>query len=193
MEALPILARGSALRFMLTRLVDWLNVPPGALVEPKTRANTSASCAFTRRRGAPPTTVFAVTDRVLIWTDGGCIGNPGPGGWGAILKFGEREKEVSGGEPPTTNNRMELSAAIFALEALKRPCRVVLHTDSQYLRNGISSWIKTWKRTAGAPPKGARSRTRTFGADLDKPGERHEIEWRLGQRPCRRSDERTRR
>ena len=78
---------------------------------------------------------------VVIHTDGACSGNPGPGGWGAILRFGDREKELKGGEPDTTNNRMELMAAIAALEALKRPCRVDLHTDSQYLRNGIMSWI----------------------------------------------------
>jgi len=83
---------------------------------------------------------------VVIHTDGACSGNPGPGGWGAILAFGSHERELKGGEPHTTNNRMELTAAIAALEALKRPCRVDLHTDSQYLRNGIMSWIKGWKR-----------------------------------------------
>ena len=84
--------------------------------------------------------------RVTVHTDGACSGNPGPGGWGAILSFGDHEKELNGGEPHTTNNRMELMAAIAALEALKRPCVVELHTDSQYLRNGIMSWIKNWKR-----------------------------------------------
>ncbi len=82
---------------------------------------------------------------VIIHTDGACSGNPGPGGWGAILTFGDHEKELSGGEPDTTNTRMELMAAIAAFESLKRPCRVDLHTDSQYLRNGILSWINTWK------------------------------------------------
>ena len=84
--------------------------------------------------------------RVTIYTDGACSGNPGPGGWGAILTFGDHEKELNGGEPHTTNNRMELMAAISALEALKRPCAVDIHTDSQYLRNGIMSWIHAWKR-----------------------------------------------
>src|SRR5512146_965550 len=84
--------------------------------------------------------------RVTIHTDGACSGNPGPGGWGAILSFGDTEKELKGGEEHTTNNRMELMAAIAALEALKRPCTVDLHTDSQYLRNGIMSWIKNWKK-----------------------------------------------
>ena len=82
----------------------------------------------------------------IIHTDGACSGNPGPGGWGAILAFGDHEKELKGGEPHTTNNRMELMAAISALEALKRPCVVDIHTDSQYLRDGIMKWIKNWKR-----------------------------------------------
>jgi ribonuclease HI len=83
---------------------------------------------------------------VVIHTDGACSGNPGPGGWGAILAFGTRVKELKGGEPDTTNNRMELMAAIAAFEALTRPCLVDLHTDSQYLRNGIMTWINQWKR-----------------------------------------------
>ena len=83
---------------------------------------------------------------VEIWTDGGCKPNPGPGGWAAILKYGDHERELTGGDPATTNNRMELTAAIMALEALKRPCNVVLHTDSEYVRNGISRWINGWVR-----------------------------------------------
>jgi len=83
---------------------------------------------------------------VTIYTDGACSGNPGPGGWGAILLFGDKEKELSGGEQDTTNNRMELTAAIKALEALKEPCRVDIHTDSNYLRQGMSEWLKNWKR-----------------------------------------------
>ncbi|GLK82216.1 ribonuclease HI [Ancylobacter defluvii] len=83
---------------------------------------------------------------VAVWTDGACSGNPGPGGWGAILRYGDHERELSGGESPTTNNRMELMAAISALEALKRPCIVDLHTDSEYMRNGITKWIAGWKR-----------------------------------------------
>ena len=83
---------------------------------------------------------------VEIFTDGACKGNPGPGGWGAVIRAGEREKEISGGEPLTTNNRMELLAAIRALEALKRPCEVVLHTDSIYVRDGITTWIHGWRR-----------------------------------------------
>ena len=93
---------------------------------------------------------------VDIFTDGACSGNPGPGGWGAILRYGDREKELCGGEAPTTNNRMELMAAIRALEALKRPCIVRIHSDSQYLRDGITRWIHAWKargwRTADNKP-----------------------------------------
>ncbi len=93
---------------------------------------------------------------VEIFTDGACSGNPGPGGWGTILRFGAVERELSGDEAPTTNNRMELMAAIAGLEALKRPCRVRLYTDSQYLRDGITKWLPGWKargwRTAAKEP-----------------------------------------
>ena len=82
---------------------------------------------------------------VEIFTDGACSGNPGPGGWGAVLRYGEVEKEMNGGEPQTTNNRMELMAAIMAIEAVKRPCEIHLHTDSEYLRQGITTWIHSWK------------------------------------------------
>src|SRR5579864_7177435 len=101
---------------------------------------------------APPPERAAVD----IFTDGACRGNPGPGGWAAILRYGDTEKELAGGEPATTNNRMEMSAAIAALEALKRPCRVRLYTDSQYVRGGITQWLPAWKargwRTAGKTP-----------------------------------------
>jgi ribonuclease HI len=82
---------------------------------------------------------------IEIFTDGACSGNPGPGGWGAVLRYGAVEKEMNGGEPETTNNRMELMAAIMAIEAVKRPCEIHLHTDSEYLRNGITTWIHGWK------------------------------------------------
>jgi ribonuclease HI len=84
--------------------------------------------------------------KVEIFTDGACRGNPGPGGWAALLRTGEKEREIHGGEPLTTNNRMELTAAIEALNALKRPCRVELHSDSQYVRDGITKWIHSWQR-----------------------------------------------
>ncbi|MBW7882900.1 MAG: ribonuclease HI [Caldilineaceae bacterium] len=97
-----------------------------------------------------------MSEPVVIYTDGGCIGNPGPGGWAAILRFGDHEKELSGRFRETTNNRMELRAAIEALEALTRPCAVEIHTDSQYLRQGITQWIHNWQRngwkTAGKKP-----------------------------------------
>ena len=83
--------------------------------------------------------------RVSIWTDGACSGNPGPGGWGAVLRYGAHEKELKGGEALTTNNRMELTAAIEALRSLNRSCEVILHTDSQYLRGGVTGWMDSWK------------------------------------------------
>ena len=132
-----MLARGAALRFLLTRYVDWLNVPAGALVRPKDPREYLAKLRF--HQSAADARVYGVgvmTLGVEIWTDGACSGNPGPGGWGAILRFGDREREINGGEPLTTNNRMELTAAIMALETLTRPCAVDLHTDSQYLRGG---------------------------------------------------------
>ena len=89
---------------------------------------------------------MAELPEVEIFTDGACRGNPGPGGWAALLRTGSKERELSGGEPLTTNNRMELMAAIKALEALKRPCRVQLHTDSNYVRDGITKWIHGWRR-----------------------------------------------
>jgi len=115
---------------------------------------------------------------VEIWTDGGCRPNPGPGGWGAILRFRGIERELSGAEPATTNNRMELTAAAEALESLKRPCRVVLHTDSEYLRNGITRWHqgwvrKNWRNAAGDPVANMDLWRRIL--DAAKP---HKIEWK---------------
>lgn len=105
-----------------------------------------------------------MSEAVEVWTDGACSGNPGPGGWGAILSYKGKERELSGGEALTTNNRMELMAAIAALETLTRPCTVALHTDSQYLRQGITGWIMAGRRTAGRPPTASRSRTRNSGS-----------------------------
>jgi ribonuclease HI len=114
---------------------------------------------------------------VEIFTDGACRGNPGPGGWGAILRFGAVEKELSGGDPATTNNRMEMMAAIAALEALKRPCRVRLYTDSQYLRGGITQWLRGWKargwRTADKKPV----KNVDLWQRLDAVVAAHEVEW----------------
>ncbi|CAN5356580.1 ribonuclease HI [soil metagenome] len=115
---------------------------------------------------------------VEIYTDGACRGNPGPGGWGALLKVGGTEKELFGGEFVTTNNRMELTAAIRALEALKRRCHVVLYTDSQYLQNGIRDWLASWKlrdwRTSGRKPV----KNRDLWQALDALVGQHDVEWR---------------
>jgi ribonuclease HI len=115
--------------------------------------------------------------RIEIFTDGACSGNPGPGGWGAVLRFKGVEKELSGGEAATTNNRMELMAAIGALEALKRPSRVALTTDSTYLRDGITRWIHGWKRrnwkTAGRKPVKNEDLWRRLEAALSP----HEVTW----------------
>jgi len=114
---------------------------------------------------------------VEIFTDGACRGNPGPGGWAAILRYGEVEKELSGGEPATTNNRMEMMAAIVALEALKRPCRVRLYTDSQYVRDGITQWLPGWKarnwRTADKKPV----KNVNLWQRLEAAAAAHEVEW----------------
>lgn len=115
---------------------------------------------------------------VTIWTDGACSGNPGPGGWGAILVHGTSEKELSGGEAATTNNRMELMAAIAALEALKRPCAAELHTDSRYVMDGITKWISGWKargwKTAAKEPV----KNEDLWRRLDEANARHKITWR---------------
>ena len=115
--------------------------------------------------------------RVVIHTDGACSGNPGPGGWGAILSFGDRSKELMGGEPHTTNNRMELMAAISALEALKRPCSVDLHTDSQYLRNGIMSWINNWKRNGWRTADKKPVKNVDLWKRLDEALQPHDVKW----------------
>ena len=131
---------------------------------------------------------------VVIYTDGACSGNPGPGGWGAILIYAGHRKEISAGEAETTNNRMELMAAIRALEALKRPSRVELHTDSSYLKDGITSWINRWKangwRTANKKPV----KNVELWQRLDEAQERHQIDWRwvrghTGDKENERADE----
>jgi ribonuclease HI len=118
-----------------------------------------------------------MSERVTIYTDGACSGNPGPGGWGALLIFGGREKELSGGETLTTNNRMELTAAIMALEGLTRPCTVDLFTDSQYVRDGITKWLRNWKtrgwRTADKKPV----KNEDLWRRLDEARTRHQVVW----------------
>jgi len=120
---------------------------------------------------------MSAPNRVTIYTDGACSGNPGPGGWGVILRFGEHEKELSGGAAETTNNRMELTAAIEALNALKRPCAVDLYTDSTYVRSGITEWMDGWKRknwrtAAKKPVKNA-----DLWQALDEARLRHDVTW----------------
>ncbi len=118
-----------------------------------------------------------MSERVTIHTDGACSGNPGPGGWGAILQWGDHTRELKGGEPHTTNNRMELMAAIMALEALRRACKVDLHTDSQYLRNGITSWIHTWKRNGWRTSDKKPVKNADLWQRLDAALAHHNIVW----------------
>src|SRR3954467_1397523 len=114
---------------------------------------------------------------VEIFTDGACSGNPGPGGWGAILRYGAVEKELAGGEPQTTNNRMELMAAIAGLEALKRPCRVALYTDSLYLRDGITKWLPNWKARGWKTASREPVKNVDLWQRLEAAASRHEIDW----------------
>ncbi|MDB5439435.1 MAG: ribonuclease [Caulobacteraceae bacterium] len=119
-----------------------------------------------------------MTPKVLIYTDGACRGNPGPGGWGAILISGGNTKEICGGELATTNNRMELTAACEALEVLKRPCMVELHTDSQYVKTGISEWLQVWKgRGWKTTTKGAVKNVDLWQR-LDAARSKHTVDWR---------------
>jgi ribonuclease HI len=115
---------------------------------------------------------------VEIFTDGGCLGNPGPGGWAAILRYGTKSREVSGGAPATTNNRMELQAAIAALSALKEPCEVVLHTDSQYLRHGITAWIHSWKAKGWRISAKKPVKNVDLWKALDLQASRHRVTWK---------------
>ena len=115
--------------------------------------------------------------QVTIFTDGACSGNPGPGGWGAVLISGDTEKEIMGGEAQTTNNRMELMAAIKALDQLKRPCHVDLHTDSKYLRDGITQWIDRWKRNGWKTANKKPVKNVDLWQRLDALRDRHAITW----------------
>ena len=114
---------------------------------------------------------------VMIHTDGACRGNPGPGGWGVLLQFNDQEKELWGGEAATTNNRMELTAVIRALEALKRPSRVRLYTDSQYVQKGISAWIREWKRRGWRTADRKPVKNADLWRELDALAAKHDIEW----------------
>lgn len=114
---------------------------------------------------------------VEIATDGACKGNPGPGGWGAVIRFGSREKDLSGGEPLTTNNRMELTAAIEALNALKRPCRVKLSTDSRYVMDGLTKWLKSWQRNGWKTSDKKPVKNADLWQGLIAAAAPHRIEW----------------
>lgn len=118
-----------------------------------------------------------MTARVAIYTDGACKGNPGPGGWGALLQFDGRERELCGGEAQTTNNRMELIAVIRALESLNRSCAIDLYTDSQYVRNGILSWIHNWKKNGWKTSDRKSVKNADLWQELDRQAARHEIGW----------------
>ncbi len=119
-----------------------------------------------------------MTPKVTIYTDGACKGNPGPGGWGAILFYGDKKKEICGGEPATTNNRMELMGAISALELLNRPCKVELHTDSQYVMKGIQEWIRGWKARGWKTADKSPVKNDDLWKRLDAARERHDVDWR---------------
>lgn len=114
---------------------------------------------------------------VEIWTDGACSGNPGPGGWGALLRFNGQEKEISGSADPTTNNQMEMMAAIRALESLKRPCKVRLTTDSTYVRQGITEWLPRWQRNGWKTAARKPVKNAELWQRLAKAAERHQVEW----------------
>ena len=115
--------------------------------------------------------------RVTIYTDGACKGNPGPGGWGALLQYRGRERELFGGETATTNNRMELTAVIRALESLKRPAAVALYTDSQYVKNGIETWIHRWKRNGWRTSDRKQVKNADLWVELERLAREHDIEW----------------
>ncbi|MBC6983068.1 ribonuclease HI [Caulobacter sp. 17J80-11] len=116
--------------------------------------------------------------KVIIYTDGACKGNPGPGGWGAVLRAGAHEKELWGGEPLTTNNRMEMMAAIMALEALKKPCKVELNTDSKYVMQGITEWLRGWKARGWLTADKKPVKNDDLWKRLDAARSRHDVSWK---------------
>ncbi|KRG68079.1 ribonuclease HI [Pseudoxanthomonas dokdonensis] len=116
--------------------------------------------------------------QVSIHTDGSCLGNPGPGGWAALLRYQQRERAISGGESQTTNNRMELMAAIMALETLTEPCDITLHIDSQYVRQGITEWMPSWVRRGWKTAGGGQVKNRDLWERLHAACQRHQIDWR---------------
>jgi ribonuclease HI len=126
-----------------------------------------------------PTTPNTQKDfpKVTIYTDGACSGNPGPGGWGVLLRFGKYEKQLSGGALETTNNRMEMTAAIKALKALKQPCQVEFYTDSEYLRKGITEWLRGWKQRGWKTAAKKPVKNQDLWRELDATIQKHQINW----------------
>ncbi len=120
---------------------------------------------------------MADAGRVEIFTDGACRGNPGPGGWGAVLRYKGKERTLKGAEPGTTNNRMELTAAIMALETLSRPCAVALTTDSQYVKQGVTQWIHQWKRRGWRTADRKPVKNQDLWQRLDAAAARHDVQW----------------
>ena len=118
------------------------------------------------------------TEQVEIFTDGACSGNPGPGGWGVLLRYGAKQKEIHGGEPETTNNRMELTAAIMALKKLTRPCKVILSTDSTYVKDGITEWIHKWKQNGWRTANKKPVKNEDLWRQLEAAMEFHSVDWR---------------
>ena len=117
-------------------------------------------------------------DTVEIWTDGACKGNPGPGGWGALLRYGKNEKKIYGGVQDTTNNRMEIQAVIEALQALKRPCRVIIHTDSQYVKKAMTEWLCAWKARGWKTASKKPVKNADLWQQLEHLTQTHEVSWR---------------
>jgi ribonuclease HI len=134
-------------------------------------------CQYQWPAGANRTGSLESLKNVIIYTDGACRGNPGPGGWGAILLYGDKEKELFGGEPETTNNRMELMAAIVALETLNTPCQVVLTTDSKYVMDGITQWMANWKKRGWKTASKQPVKNVDLWQRLDAAVQRHDIDW----------------
>jgi homoserine kinase type II len=182
-EALPLLARGAALRFLLTRAHDWLHTSSNALVHRKDpteylrRLRFHRTVRAAREYGLEASRRMAGKPSVTAFTDGACAGNPGPGGWGVIVEVDGQRKELTGGEATTTNNRMELMAAISALESLDQPSRVDIHTDSEYVQKGISQWIHGWKRKGWRTAAGSPVKNVELWKRLDAAQQRHEVKW----------------
>jgi ribonuclease HI len=135
------------------------------------------------------------SDKVEMWTDGACKGNPGPGGWGVLMRAGGHKKEMHGGEARTTNNRMELLAVIEGLRALKRPCEVIVHTDSQYVMKGMTEWLANWKRRGWVTADKKPVKNVELWKELDEEVARHKVTWRwvrghVGDPGNERADER---